>query len=55
MHGRQTSYTNRTINFLQFGVFYGIFEPMVDFYDFFSQLKLSGRVYTLTAVSGLSL
>ena len=35
MHGRQTSYTNRAFNSLQFGVFYGIFERTVDFLRFF--------------------
>ena len=35
MHGRQTLYTNRTFNSLQFGVFYGIFERTVDFLRFF--------------------
>ena len=55
MHGRQTSHTNRTFNSLQFGVFYGIFELTVDFLRFFfAQLKWSGRVYMLTAVSGLN-
>ena len=49
MHGRQTLYTNRACNSLQFGVFYGMI-----FYDFVAQLKLSGRVYTHTAVSGLN-
>ena len=53
MHGCQTSYTNRAFNSLQHGVFYGIFERTVDFVRFFAQLKWSGRVYTLMAVSGL--
>ena len=35
MHGRQTSYTNRAFNSLQFGVFYGIFERTVDFLRIF--------------------
>ena len=52
MHGRQTL-TNRAFNSLQLGVFYGIFERTVDLLRFFAQLKWSGRVYTLTAVSGL--
>ena len=56
MHGRKTLYTNRAFNSLQFDVFYGIFERTVDFLRFFfAQLKLSGRVYTLTTVSGLTL
>ena len=54
MHGRQTSYTNRAFTSLQFGVFYRIVERTIDFYDFFAELKWSGRVYTLMAVSGLS-
>ena len=53
MHGRQTSYTNRTFNSLQFSVFYGLFERTVDFLRFFAQLKWSRRVYMLTAVSWL--
>ena len=53
MHRRQTLFTNRTFNSLQFGVFYGIFERLVYFLRFFVQLKWSGRVYMLTVVSGL--
>ena len=40
MHGRQTSYTNRTFNSLQLGVFCGIFERMVDFLRFFCATKV---------------
>ena len=40
MHGRQTSYTNRAFNSLQFGVFYGIFERTVDFLCFFCATKV---------------
>ena len=45
MHGRQTSYTNKTFNSLQFGVFYGFFNERLNFKDFFAQLKCSGRIY----------
>ena len=56
MQRRQTSYTNRTFKSLQFGVFYRILKKeQLIFYDFFAQLKWSGRVYTLTAVSGLTM
>ena len=34
--------------------FTGFLKERLIFYDFFAQLKWSGRVYTLTAVSGLS-
>ena len=40
MHGRQTSYTNRAFNSLQFGVFYGIFERTVDLLRFFCATKV---------------
>ena len=53
MHGRQTSYTNRTFTSLQFGIFFRIFERMVVFIRFFAQLKWSGCIYMLTVVSGL--
>ena len=53
MHGRQTSYANRTFNLYSLVYFTGFFERFVDFLQFFAQLKWSGRIYTLMAVSGL--
>ena len=53
MHGHQTLYSNRTCNSLQFGIFMGFLNERLIFYDFFAQLRWSGLVYTLTAVSGL--
>ena len=40
MHRRQTLYTNRAFNSLQFGVFYGIFEKTVDLLQFFCATKV---------------
>ena len=50
MHGCQTLYANRTFNSLQFA---GFLNEWLIFYVFFAQLKRSGRIYTLMAVSGL--
>ena len=50
--GARTSYTNKTFNPLHFGVFFRIFEIMVDFYDLQGPSAL--RKYALTAARGLT-
>ena len=47
--------SNRTLILYSLMYFTGFLNERLIFYDFFAQLKLSGRIYTLKAVSGLSI
>ena len=51
MHGRHTSYTNTALILYSLVYLTGFLKERL---IFFAQLNWSGRVYTLTAVSGLS-
>ena len=52
MHGFETLYTIRSLNRLNFDVFFWIFERMV-FYELFCEGPSALRKYALTAVRGL--
>ena len=45
----------RTLILISLMHFMGFLKERLLFYDFFAQLKLSGRGYTLMAVSGLGI
>ena len=53
MHRHQISYTNRALILYSLVYFTGFLKERYDLLRFFAQLKWSGRLYMLTAVSGL--